>query len=101
MKIYSKTGGVSGGDESSLSHPPRAAESAALARGCHDALIGHLARRAVSKTISMVPVLAVIVPLFSNTGGTVGIQALTVTIRSLGVGEVTPADTMKILLVGN
>jgi magnesium transporter len=36
-------------------------------------------------------------PIFSNTGGTVGIQALTVTIRSLGVGEVTPEDTLKIL----
>jgi magnesium transporter len=36
-------------------------------------------------------------PLFSNTGGTVGIQALTVTIRSIGVGEVTPDDTLKIL----
>ena len=48
-------------------------------------------------TISMVPVLAVVMPLFSNTGGTVGIQALTVTIRSLGVGEVTPKDTLKIL----
>jgi magnesium transporter len=47
--------------------------------------------------ISAVPVLAVIMPIFSNTGGTVGIQALTVTIRGLGVGEVTPRDTMKIL----
>ncbi|MFN6561010.1 MAG: magnesium transporter [Nostoc sp. ChiSLP01] len=47
--------------------------------------------------ISAVPVLAVIMPIFSNTGGTVGIQALTVTIRGLGVGEVTPKDTMKIL----
>jgi magnesium transporter len=47
--------------------------------------------------IAAVPVLAVIMPIFSNTGGTVGIQALTVTIRSLGVGEVTPRDTMKIL----
>ncbi|AFY47169.1 Mg2+ transporter MgtE [Nostoc sp. PCC 7524] len=47
--------------------------------------------------IAAVPVLAVIMPIFSNTGGTVGIQALTVTIRSLGVGEVTPKDTIKIL----
>lgn len=47
--------------------------------------------------ISAVPVLAVIMPIFSNTGGTVGIQALTVTIRGLGVGEVTPKDTFKIL----
>ncbi|MBW4418083.1 MAG: magnesium transporter [Myxacorys californica WJT36-NPBG1] len=48
-------------------------------------------------TISAVPVLAVVMPLFSNTGGTVGIQTLTVTIRSLSVGEVTPQDTLKIL----
>ncbi|MBD2195920.1 MULTISPECIES: magnesium transporter [Calothrix] len=47
--------------------------------------------------ISAVPVLAVIMPIFSNTGGTVGIQALTVTIRGLGVGEVTAKDTLKIL----
>ncbi len=47
--------------------------------------------------ISSVPVLAVIMPLFSNTGGTVGVQALTVTIRGLGVGEITPKDTLKIL----
>jgi magnesium transporter len=47
--------------------------------------------------IAKVPVLAVIMPLFSNVGGSVGNQALTVTIRSLGVGEVTPADTLKIL----
>ncbi|HLP89799.1 MAG TPA: magnesium transporter [Nostocaceae cyanobacterium] len=47
--------------------------------------------------IAAVPVLAVIMPIFSNTGGTVGIQALTVTIRGLGIGEVTPKDTFKIL----
>jgi magnesium transporter len=47
--------------------------------------------------ISAVPVLAVIMPIFSNTGGTVGIQSLTVTIRGLGVGEVTSKDTLKIL----
>jgi magnesium transporter len=47
--------------------------------------------------ISSVPVLAVIMPLFSNTGGTVGVQALTVTIRGLGVGEITPKDTLRIL----
>jgi magnesium transporter len=47
--------------------------------------------------ISAIPLLAVIMPIFSNTGGTVGIQALTVTIRGLGVGEVTPKDLLKIL----
>jgi magnesium transporter len=49
------------------------------------------------QVIAAVPVLAVIMPIFSNTGGTVGIQALTVTIRGLGVGEVTAEDTGKIL----
>jgi len=94
-----KLAGVSGGDESSCSHPleklrnrlPWLVGVMALYIGASSAIAPF------QKTISMVPVLAVIMPLFSNTGGTVGIQALTVTIRSLGVGEVTPADTMKIL----
>ncbi len=94
-----KLAGVSGGDESSLSHPleklrnrlPWLVGVMALYIGASSAIAPF------QKTISLVPVLAVIMPLFSNTGGTVGIQALTVTIRSLGVGEVTPADTMKIL----
>jgi magnesium transporter len=47
--------------------------------------------------IAQVPVLAVIMPIFSNTGGTVAIQAVTVTIRGLSVGEVTPLDTLRIL----
>jgi magnesium transporter len=47
--------------------------------------------------ISHVPVLAVIMPILSNTSGNVAIQALSVTVRGLGVGEVTPLDTMKIL----
>jgi magnesium transporter len=48
-------------------------------------------------TIAKIPVLAVIMPLFSNTGGTVGIQALTVTVRSIGLGEITPEDTLDVL----
>lgn len=91
--------GVSGGDESSLSHPltklrnrlPWLLGIMALYIGASSAIAPF------QKTIAMVPVLAVIMPLFSNTGGTVGIQALTVTIRSLGVGEVTSQDTLKIL----
>jgi magnesium transporter len=47
--------------------------------------------------IAKIPVLAVIMPLFSNVGGSVGTQTLTVTIRSIGIGEVTPKDTLKIL----
>jgi magnesium transporter len=48
-------------------------------------------------TISSVPVLAVIMPILSNASGNVGIQALSVTVRGLGVGEVTPEDTLLIL----
>lgn len=48
-------------------------------------------------TIALVPVLAVIMPILSNTSGNVGIQALSVTVRGLGVGEVTPEDTLAIL----
>jgi magnesium transporter len=49
------------------------------------------------EVIKVVPVLAVIMPILSNTSGNVAIQALSVTVRGLGVGEVTPLDTMKIL----
>jgi len=94
-----KIAGVSGGDESSLSHPlqklrnrlPWLIGIMALYIGASSAIAPF------QQTIALVPVLAVIMPLFSNTGGTVGIQALTVTVRSLGVGEVSPQDTWKIL----
>lgn len=94
-----KIAGASGGEESSLSHPlqkirnrlPWLVGIMALYIGASSAIAPF------QSTIAAVPVLAVIMPLFSNTGGTVGIQALTVTIRSLGVGEVTPEDTMRIL----
>jgi magnesium transporter len=89
----------SGGDESSLSPPidklrnrlPWLLGTMALYIGASSSIAPFQA------TIAKVPVLAVIMPLFSNTGGTVGIQALTVTIRSLGVGEVEIEDTLKIL----
>lgn len=48
-------------------------------------------------TISLVPVLAVIMPILANSSGNVAFQVLSVTVRGLGVGEVTPKDTMKVL----
>lgn len=94
-----KLAGISGGDESALSAPivkirnrlPWLLGIMALYIGASSAIAPF------QQTISLVPVLAVIMPLFSNTGGTVGIQAVTVNIRGLGVGEVTPRDTLKIL----
>ncbi|MEH2404261.1 MAG: magnesium transporter [Nostoc sp.] len=93
-----KLGGVSG-DEAALSSPlltirnrlPWLLGIMALYIGAASAIAPF------QSVIAAVPVLAVIMPIFSNTGGTVGIQSLTVTIRSLGVGEVTPKDTLKIL----
>lgn len=94
-----KLAGVSGGDEAALS-PPWITIRKRLPWliGVMGLYIGAASAIApFQKVIALVPVLAVIMPIFSNTGGTVGIQALTVTIRGLGVGEVTPKDTLKIL----
>lgn len=94
-----KLAGVSGGDEATLA-PPLVTIRKRLPWLLGIMLLYIGASSAIApfqSTISMVPVLAVIMPLFSNTGGTVGVQALTVTIRGLGVGEVTPQDTLKIL----
>jgi magnesium transporter len=91
--------GVGSGDESSLSEPlvkirsrlPWLMGTMILYLGAVNSILPFQA------IISKIPVLAVIMPLFSNTGGTVGIQALTVTIRSLGIGEVTPDDIWKVI----
>lgn len=48
-------------------------------------------------TIAVIPVIAVIMPILSNTSGNVAIQALVVTVRGLGVGEITPADTFRVV----
>jgi magnesium transporter len=47
--------------------------------------------------IAVIPVLAVIMPILSNSSGNVAIQSLTVTVRGLGVGEVTPKDTLRLV----
>ncbi len=91
--------GVTSGDESSFSRPiDKLKNRLPWLLGIMGLYIG--ASSSISpfqSTIQQVPVLAVIMPLFSNTGGTVGIQALTVTIRSIGLGDVTPEDTLEIL----
>jgi magnesium transporter len=47
--------------------------------------------------ISAIPLIAILMPILSNTSGNVGIQALTVTIRALAVGEVSTVDTLRIV----
>ncbi|KJH70460.1 magnesium transporter [Aliterella atlantica] len=94
-----KLAGVSGGDEEALSHPrvtitkrlPWLIANIGLYVGAASAIAPF------QKTIALVPVLAVIMPILSNTSGNVAIQALSVTVRGLGVGEVTPKDTLQIL----
>ncbi|NEQ25387.1 MAG: magnesium transporter, partial [Microcoleus sp. SIO2G3] len=94
-----KLAGVSGGDEAALSPPqvtiqkrlPWLLANIGLYIGAASAIAPF------QGVISIVPVLAVIMPILSNTSGNVGIQALSVTVRGLGVGEVTPSDTLKIL----
>lgn len=91
--------GVGSGDESALSTPAEKIRSRlpwllammVLYIGASSSIAPF------QSIITKIPVIAVIMPLFSNTGGTVGIQALTVTIRSLGVGDVNTDDTLKIL----
>jgi len=94
-----KLAGVSGGDEAALSPPqvtvrkrlPWLLGNIALYIGAASAIAPF------QKVIALVPVLAVIMPILSNASGNVAIQALAVTVRGLGVGEVTPQDTLKIL----
>ena len=95
-----KLAGVGSGEDSSLSSPlSKLQNRLPWLLGIMALYIGASSSIApFQDTISKIPVLAVIMPLFSNTGGAVGTQALTVTIRSLGVGEVTTGDTFKILI---
>lgn len=94
-----KLAGVSGGDEAALSPP------SVTLRKRLPWLLGNIglyvgAASAIApfqSVISLVPVLAVVMPILSNASGNVGIQALSVTVRGLGVGEVTPKDTLRIL----
>ncbi len=94
-----KLAGVSGGDEAALSAPQ------VTIRKRLPWLLGNIglyigAASAIAPfqgVISVVPVLAVIMPILSNTSGNVAIQALSVTVRGLGIGEVTVADTFRIL----
>lgn len=94
-----KLAGVSGGDEAALSSPkvtlrkrlPWLLGNIALYVGAASAIAPF------QQVISLVPVLAVVMPILSNASGNVAIQALSVTVRGLGVGEVTHTDTLKIL----
>lgn len=94
-----KLAGVGSGDEAALSSPQ------VTLRKRLPWLLGNIglyigAASAIAPfqgMIAVVPVLAVIMPILSNTSGNVAIQALSVTVRGLGVGEVTPEDVLQVL----
>lgn len=94
-----KLAGVSGGDEAALSPPhitlrkrlPWLVGNIALYIGAASAIAPF------QHVISQVPVLAIIMPILANSSGNVGFQVLSVTVRGLGVGEITPKDTRPIL----
>jgi magnesium transporter len=94
-----KLAGVGGGDEEALSAPQ------VTLRKRLPWLIGNIglyigAASAIAPfqgMIAIVPVLAVIMPILSNASGNVAIQALSVTVRGLGVGEITPEDALRVL----
>ncbi|MBD1911826.1 MULTISPECIES: magnesium transporter [unclassified Leptolyngbya] len=94
-----KLAGVAGGDEAALS-PPAVTIRKRLPWLLANIVLYIGAASAIApfqNVISLVPVLAVIMPILSNTSGNVAIQSLSVTVRGLGIGEVTPDDTLKIL----
>ncbi len=88
-----------GGDESALSPPsvtirkrlPWLVLNIGLYIGAASAIAPF------QSTIAVVPVLAVIMPILANSSGNVAFQVLSVTVRGLGVGEVTPDDTFRVL----
>ncbi|MBW4575329.1 MAG: magnesium transporter [Aphanothece sp. CMT-3BRIN-NPC111] len=94
-----KLAGVSGGDEAALS-PPLVTIRKRLPWLLGNIVLYIGAASAIApfqKTITLVPVLAIIMPILANSSGNVGFQVLSVTVRGLGVGEVTPKDSLQVL----
>lgn len=94
-----KLGGVGSGDESTLS-PPLVTIRKRLPWLLLNIMLYIGAASAIApfqETIALVPVLAVIMPILANSSGNVAFQVLSVTVRGLGVGDVTPEDTPHVL----
>ncbi len=94
-----KLAGVSGGDEDALS-PPHVTIRKRLPWLLANIVLYIGAASAISPfqgVISQVPVLAIIMPILANSSGNVAFQVVSVTVRGIGVGEVTPKDTIPLL----
>lgn len=94
-----KLAGVTGGDEAALCSPQ------VTIRKRLPWLLGNIGLYITAasviapfqEVIKIVPVLAIIMPILANSSGNVAFQVLSVTVRGLGLGEVTPKDTMTLL----
>lgn len=94
-----KLAGVTGGDEAALCSPQ------VTIRKRLPWLLGNIGLYITAasviapfqEVIKVVPVLAIIMPILANSSGNVAFQVLSVTVRGLGLGEVTPKDTMTLL----
>ncbi len=94
-----KLAGVSGGDEDALS-PPHVTIRKRLPWLLANIVLYIGAASAISPfqgVIAQVPVLAIIMPILANSSGNVAFQVVSVTVRGIGVGEVTPKDTIPLL----
>ncbi|MEC4881811.1 MAG: magnesium transporter [Scytonema sp. PMC 1070.18] len=94
-----KLAGVSGGDEEIMS-PPQQTIRKRLPWLLGNILLYIGAASAISPfqaVIAQVPVLAIIMPILANSSGNVAFQVISVTVRGLGVGQVTPKDTLPLL----
>jgi magnesium transporter len=94
-----KLAGVSGGDEEIMS-PPHETIRKRLPWLLGNILLYIGAASAISPfqgVIAQVPVLAIIMPILANSSGNVAFQVVSVTVRGLGVGQVTTKDTMPLL----
>lgn len=88
---FLKFGGISGGEEYPHT-PPRASIRRRLPWMAGNIILNIFAVSAIAifeGTISRVVALAVIMPIISDMGGNIGLQALSVSIRGLAVGKVT------------
>jgi magnesium transporter len=89
----------SGGDEDALS-PPHVTIRKRLPWLLANIVLYIGAASAISPfqgVIAQVPVLAIIMPILANSSGNVAFQVVSVTVRGIGVGEVTPKDTIPLL----
>lgn len=94
-----KLAGVSGGDEAALSPPlvtiRKRLPWLLINIGLYIAAASAIAP--FQTVISKVPVLAIIMPILANSSGNVAFQVLSVTVRGLGIGDITPQHTLPIL----